>query len=158
MKSNYINGSDLLIRINGKAVGHATSHTATFSSETKDRAVKPVESLAIAKGLWKEKGVTGLSISISAEGLRNFSESESGFKSLLAAWSAGKAVEVEACERIAAAEETASPYLKGTFVITSLEESAAANDDATYSIQLENAAAPEVLDASILTGEDIAEA
>ena len=44
VKKGYVNGSDLLLYINGKAVGHCTSHTATFNSETKERAVKPVAS------------------------------------------------------------------------------------------------------------------
>lgn len=42
--TGYINGSDLLLKVGGKAVGHCTSHTLTFNSETKDRAVKPVAS------------------------------------------------------------------------------------------------------------------
>ena len=40
-KQGYVNGSDLLMSIGGKACGHCTSHTATYNSETKDRAVKP---------------------------------------------------------------------------------------------------------------------
>lgn len=39
---NYINGSDILLKVDGKAVGHCSTHTLTFNSETKDRAVKPV--------------------------------------------------------------------------------------------------------------------
>lgn len=74
--TGYINGSDLLLKVGGKAVGHCTSHTLTFNSETKDRAVKPEASAAKSSGLWKGKGVTGLSISISAEGLRFYDETE----------------------------------------------------------------------------------
>ena len=59
-KSGYVNGSDLLLFIGGKAVGHCTSHTMTFNSETKERAVKPVAKKGITSGLWKGKGVTGL--------------------------------------------------------------------------------------------------
>ena len=133
-KTGYINGSDLLVKIAGKAVGHCTSHTLTFASETKDRAVKPVASATISTSLWKGKGVTGLSVSISAEGLRNYDETEGGFKSLVQAWTTGQPVEVIGFER----ESDATPYLSGNFVITNLEETSPAQDDATYNISLEN--------------------
>lgn len=147
-KTGYINGSDLLIKIAGKAVGHCTSHTLTFASETKDRAVKPVASATISTSLWKGKGVTGLSVSISAEGLRNYDETEGGFKSLVSAWVTGQPVEVIGFER----ESDATPYLSGNFVITNLEETSPAQDDATYSISLENDGVVTITNTAI-TGE-----
>lgn len=147
-KEGYINGSDLLIKIAGKAVGHCTSHTLTFASETKDRAVKPVASATISTSLWKGKGVTGLSVSISAEGLRNYDETEGGFKSLVNAWVTGQPVEVVGFER----ESDATPYLSGNFVITNLEETSPAQDDATYSISLENDGVVTITNTAI-TGE-----
>ena len=71
---SYINGSDLLVNVGGGAVGHSTTCTITFNSETKERAVKPLASLPKSAGLWKEKGITGLSISIKADGLRVYEE------------------------------------------------------------------------------------
>ncbi|EJX10521.1 Phage major tail protein [gut metagenome] len=136
---SYINGSDLLIKVGGKALGHCTSHTLTFNSETKDRAVKPVATAKKAAGLWKDKTVTGLSISISGEGLRFSAETEGGFDELSKLWGAGEPVQVTAYER----EKDATPYLDGKFVITSLEETTPAGDDATYSISLENAGVPD---------------
>lgn len=147
-KNGYINGSDLLIKIAGKAVGHCTSHTLTFASETKDRSVKPVASATISTSLWKGKGVTGLSVSISAEGLRNYDETEGGFKSLVNAWVTGQPVEVIGFER----ESDATPYLSGNFVITNLEETSPAQDDATYSISLENDGVVTITNTAI-TGE-----
>ena len=147
-KTGYINGSDLLVKIAGKAVGHCTSHTLTFASETKDRAVKPVASATISTSLWKGKGVTGLSVSISAEGLRNYDETEGGFKSLVQAWTTGQPVEVIGFER----ESDATPYLSGNFVITNLEETSPAQDDATYSISLENDGVVTITNTAI-TGE-----
>lgn len=97
--TGYINGSDLLLKVGGKAVGHCTSHTLTFNSETKDRAVKPVASAAKSSGLWKDKGVTGLSISISAEGLRFYGETENGHEQIAPLWGKGASVEVEAFKR-----------------------------------------------------------
>ncbi|MGM9687522.1 MAG: phage tail tube protein [Alloprevotella sp.] len=137
---NYINGSDLLLSVGGKAVGHCSSHTITFNSETKDRAVKPLASQGKSAGLWKSKGVVGLSVSISAEGLRFYNETENGFEEISAKWGAGASVDVKAFER----EGDDAPYLSGKFVIASIEETSPAQDDATYSISLENDGEPDV--------------
>ena len=138
--TGYINGSDLLISIDGKAVGHCTTHTITFNSETKDRTVKPVSTAAKSAGLWKEKGVSGLSISISAEGLRVYDETEGGYSELSPSWGKGTSVAVKAFKR----GGDAAPYVSGMFVISSLEETSPANDDCTYSISLENDGEPDV--------------
>lgn len=140
METGYVNGSDLLLSIGGKAIGHCTSHTLTFSSETKERAVKPLASKAKSAGLWKEKGVTSLSVSISGEGLVFDGETENGYTALAALWAKGESVEVIGFER----GNSASPYFKGNFVISSLEQSDPAQDDATYSISLENDGEPEI--------------
>lgn len=124
----------MLLYVGGKAVGHCTTHTTTISSETKDRAVKPVASAGLSAGLWKNKGVTGLSVSISADGLVFYQETESGYKSCLAMIAKGESVEVKCMERA----NDDKPYLTGKFVIASLERVDAAQDDSTYSISLEN--------------------
>lgn len=135
---NYINGSDLLLKVGEGAVGHCTSHTTTFNSETKERAVKPEAPATKQSGLWKQKGITSLSISISAEGLRFYEEKESGYEKVAALWGVGKSVDVTAFER----GKDAAPYLHGKFVIASIEETAPAQDDATYTINLENDGEP----------------
>lgn len=133
-KTGYINGSDIILTVDGKAIGHSTSHTTTYSSETKDRAVKPVATASASAGLWKQKTVTGLSISISAEGLRTYDETECSIKTLLTTWKTGQSITVKGFVR----SNNDTPYLSGSFVITSLEENAPAGDDVTYSITLEN--------------------
>lgn len=133
-KKEYVNGSDLLLKISGKATGHSTSHSVTINSETKDRAVKPVASAPAEQSLFKNKGVTGITVSISAEGLHFYEESENGYVACLAPVMKGQSVEVECFER----GKDEKPYLKGKFVIASLEMSAPAQDDTTYSISLEN--------------------
>lgn len=50
VKDDYINGSDLLLNVGGKAIGHCTTHTTTFNSDTKERAVKPVASASKTSG------------------------------------------------------------------------------------------------------------
>lgn len=138
--TGYINGSDILLSVGGKAIGHCTTHALTFNSETKDRAVKPAASQGISAGLWKGKGVVGLSISISAEGLRYYGEAENGYSELSALWGAAASIEVKAFQR----EGDASPYVKGKFVITNLEETSPAQDDATFSISLESDGEPDI--------------
>lgn len=146
-KTGYCNGSDMLLYVGGKAVGSCTSHTTTFNSEIKERAVKPVATAGISGGLWKKKGVVGLSYSISAEGLVFYDETENGFKELFALWKSGKSVEVKCMER----EQSEKPYLAGKCVIASLERTDPANDDATYSISLENDGEPTTLDENAIT-------
>ena len=109
--------------------------------------MKPVATAGISGGLWKKKGVVGLSYSISAEGLVFYDETENGYKELLALWKAGKSVEVKCMER----ENSEKPYLAGMCVIASLERTDPAQDDATYSISLENDGEPTTLDESAIT-------
>lgn len=138
--SNYVNGSDLLLMVGDKAMGHGTTHTLTFNSETKDRSVKPVASAAKTAGLWKEKGVSSMSISISAEGLRFYNETENGYEEIAALWGKGESVQVKAFKR----GGDSTPYLQGKFVISSIEESSPAQDDATYTVNLENDGEPDI--------------
>ncbi|MBO6248460.1 MAG: hypothetical protein J6N54_06580 [Bacteroidales bacterium] len=141
----YVNGSDLLCSIAGKAVGHCTSHTATFNTETKDVAVKPLASVAASKAaLFKSKRVTGLGIQVKADGLQFYKETESGFKVVLSKWKVGESVDLSLFER----ENDESPYLKGKFIISNLEQTAPAGEDASYSATFDNDGSPEVLDES----------
>lgn len=145
---SYCNGSDMLVYVDGKAYGHCSTHTTTMNSETKDRAVKPVATKSKSSGLWKQKGVTGLSISISSEGLVFSGESEQSYAGLIALWKAGKSVQVKCMER-----GGSTPYLSGAFVIASLERVDPAQDDATYSISLENDGEPDTLDETAFTDD-----
>lgn len=138
--NNYVNGSDLLLKVGGKCVGHCTSHTVTFGSETKERAVKPVATQKKSAGLWKGQGVTSLSVEIKAEALMFVGETENGFDQIAPLWGVGDSVEVEAFRR----EEDETPYLKGMFVIDSLEQTSPAQDDSTYSVSLKNDGEPDV--------------
>lgn len=150
---NYINGSDLLMSIGGQACGHCTSHTSTYSSETKDRAVKPAASEAkVGSGLWKEKTVTGLSVQVKCEGLRYYSEQEAGMASILPQWVKGAKVELAGFVR----GSDASPYMKGSFVISSIEESNPAGDDASYNVTFDNSGPVTIDETAIDTAGDTA--
>lgn len=138
--TGYKNGSDLLLSIGGKCVGHCSSHSVTYNSDTKEHAVKPESVKAKSSGLWKGKAVVSLNISISAEGVRFYSETENGFEQIVPMWGKGQSVEVQSFAR----GGDTSPTLKGKFVITKIEETNPAQDDATYSIDLENDGEPDV--------------
>lgn len=134
-QTGYVNGSDLLMKFGSGAVGHCTSHTATYSTETKDVAVKPAASVdASNASLYKSKRIIGLSVQVKADGAKFYSEGESGFKQALGYWKSGQPIQVSLFER----ENDDSPYCSGNFIITSLEESNPASEDASYSITLDN--------------------
>lgn len=133
-EKKYINGSDLLVSIDGKASGHSTGHTSTFNTATKERAVKPEASEPEGSGLWTEKSVTGLSVQVKCEGLRFYGESETGMNALLAKWKVGATVELKGFHR----SGDNSPYMTGKFIVTTLEENAQANEDVTYSVTFDN--------------------
>lgn len=136
----------MLLYVEDKAIGHCTSHTTTFDTETKERAVKPEASKKMSAGLWKSTGVTGLSITISFEGLGFYNETEFGWKELLAAWKTGKPVKVKCMER-----EATTPYLTGNFVITQAEEENPANDDTAYKGTMKNDGEPDSIDEKQIT-------
>ena len=149
---SYCNGSNMLLYLGEDAFGHCTTHTASMNSETKDRAVKPAASKAKTNGMWKEKGVTGLSIAISAEGLIYDGETEASYQKMLAAWKSGQPVKIKCMQR----GESKKPYLAGSFIISSLERTDPAQDDSTYTINLDNNGEPDILDETAFTDSAVA--
>ena len=144
---SYCNGSNMLLYLGEDAFGHCTTHTATMNSETKDRAVKPLASKAKTNGMWKEKGVTGLSIAISAEGLIYDGETEASYGKMMAAWKSAQPVKIKCMQR----GDSQKPYLAGSFIISSLERTDPAQDDSTYTINLDNNGEPDTLDETAFT-------
>lgn len=55
-------------------------------------------------------------------------------------WGEGDSVDVSCFRR----SEDTKPYIKGKFVIASMERNMPAGDDVTYTIQLENDGEPEI--------------
>lgn len=154
MKKGYCNGSDMLLYIEDDAIGHCTSHKLTCSSETTEHAVKAPASEPITKSLFKEKTVTGLSISGSSDGLVFYGETEAGYAKLFRAWKAGQPVKAKCMER----ENSDKPYFKGDVIIDSLERTDDAGADSTYSVSFSNSGAPDTLDETALTEEITPEA
>jgi len=135
IKMSYINGSDLLCSADGKAIGHATTHEASFKTETKTVAVKPAAAEAkSSKGLYKQVRVTGLSVQVTAEGLCVSNETETGVKDLLKVWKVGGTVKLNLFER----EGDETPYCSGDFIISELRNTAPAGEDASYNVTFDN--------------------
>lgn len=142
----YINGSDMLLAVFNKAIGHCTEHTVTYDTTTKERAVKAPETQGVSASLFKETTVTGLSVTISFKGLKVYDETELDAETLKALWKEAKPVTGECFNRPAAgvSDGNRQPYLKADFVITKLTESATAEDDASFDGELKMTGAPEI--------------
>lgn len=137
---DYMNGSNVLFTVGGKGLGHSTTHSVTFNTETKERGVKPPVKEKTKKALFSGKGVTKMSISVHGEGFRYKGEEELSLDDIRKLWGAGQSVDLSCFER----EGDATPYLKGKFVITKVEETSPAQDDATFNVDFENDGEPEV--------------
>lgn len=149
---DVINGSDVLVEYsaggegaNSKATGHCTGNDISFSTETKERAVKPLASLGRSASLFKEKGITSKSVTISSNGLLFDGEGEYGAQAFLDAYDSGTPITVRCILR-----GSTTPWLTGKFVMTSLELSAPAQDDSTYSVTLENTGAVTINSAALV--------
>lgn len=136
----YMSGSNVLFTVGGKGLGHSTTHTVTYSTETKKRGVKPPVNEKTKKALFSGKGVTEMSISVHGEGFRYKGEEELSLDEIRKLWGIGRSVELSCFER----EGDATPYLKGKFVISKVEETSPAQDDATFTVDFENDGEPEV--------------
>ena len=142
-KGDYIEGRDLMVFVDTSGgsggptwikTAAATSHTISYSAKTKERVTKDTEN-----GAFSQKSVTKLSVSISVEALTTY-QADCGFKSLLKMFKERKPVKLKYGFTT---DEGAEEHEEGLFVITSLEESSPADDDATYSATFENDGAVE---------------
>ena len=134
-EGDYIEGRDLRLYIQENDAfvpqAAATSHTISYSGETKERVTKDSKN-----GAFSNKRVTKLSVSIQCEALTLFG-TDSVYDKLLAIMKSRKSVKL----KYGYTEETGgqnSKYEEGMFVITSLEQNSPADDDATYSATFEN--------------------
>lgn len=107
----------------------ATSHTITYTGETKERVTKDS-----SNGVYSEKKVTKLGVSIKCEALVSFGDA-AGYEKLLTVMKSRNAVKLKYGF---AQEEAGDKYEEGMFIITSLEQTSAAGEDATYSATFEN--------------------
>lgn len=134
-EGDYVEGRDLMVYIfetdTYKPQAAATSHRITYSGETKERVTKDS-----SNGAFSNKKVTKLSVTIQCEALTLFGTGNV-YEKLLAIMKSRQPVKL----KYGYTEEAggaSSSYEEGMFVITSLEQSSPADDDATYSATFEN--------------------
>jgi len=107
----------------------ATSHSVSYSGETKERVTKDT-----SNGAFSEKSVTKLSVTIKCDALVVF-DADCGYDQLLKIFKSRTKVKLKYGFTV---EETGDSYEEGFFVITSLERTDSAEDDANYSATFEN--------------------
>lgn len=133
---NVLDGTDLILSVDGKALGFSTGCKISTSAETGERMTKEA-----ASGKWKEKYVKSFSESISADGcvLTDGGEEMPTYDQLKAMMLKGEPITATYSVRTENSREgkTAGGYT-GQYLITSLDLDGQAGDDAKYSISLEN--------------------
>lgn len=140
--NKYLQGGDLFTIIDGKAIGHATQHQISISTETKTRAFKrPATEAPSDANLFEEKTVSKVSVSITCDALVDIAEETEGkLVDALENILTGQTVNVRAYIRgqYKSDETTPKSFLSGDFVVTSCSVTANEKEDTTYNIQLEN--------------------
>ena len=139
MDNKVLDGTDLILSVNGNALGYATDCKISTSVETGERVTKESTS-----GKWKEKYVKSFSETITASGcvLTNGSATMPTYDQLRKLQIAGSPVECQYSVREDSTREgDDSIGYKGSYIITSLDLEGAAGDDAKYSVTLENSGA-----------------
>ena len=136
MEKSVLDGTDLILSVNGKALGFSTGCKVSTTTETGERVTKEASS-----GKWKEKYVKSFSESISAEGcvLTDGDSDTPTYDQLKDMQLAGEPIDASYGLRDGDSRtgKTNGGY-KGKYIITSLELDAQAGDDAKYSITLQN--------------------
>ena len=136
MAKSVLDGTNLILSVDGKALGFSTGCKVSTSTETGERVTKEA-----ASGKWKEKYVKSFSESISADGcvLTDGDDDTPTYDQLKDKMLKGEPIDAayglrDGDQRTGKA---AGGY-KGKYIITSLELDGQAGDDGKYSINLEN--------------------
>ena len=153
---NYsvLDGTDLILSLEGNALGFSTGCKVSTSVETGERVTKEASS-----GKWKEKYVKSFSEEISADGcvLTNGNDSVPSYDQLKDMMLKGEPITAQYSLRNGSLRtgKTTGGY-QGSFLLTSLELDGQASDDAKYSVKLENCGEVKKVDTG-LTGTTASE-
>ncbi len=140
-KEGYFYGGDMLLKIDGKIVGHCTSHKISAKMGTRTVAVKaPASVTTLGAGGWEEHLRDKKGITISFDGLRHYEEMEGKLSDLKAAFLKSSPIEVESYAR----DNQEEPELKGVGYLTQLDEDYDADGDAKFSGQIVLTGKPEI--------------
>ena len=136
MSKSVLDGTDLILSVDGHALGFSTGCKVSTKVETGERVTKEASS-----GKWKEKYVKSFSEDISADGcvLTDGTTDMPTYDELKEMMLKGEPITAhyslrEGDERTG---KTAGGY-EGKYLITSLDLDAQAGDDSKYSVSLEN--------------------
>ena len=140
VKTGYVEGKELMLYVDTSddaanpiwdATAGATSHGINNSAETKTRQTKDS-----GNGMYDEKKVSKINVQIKCDALVKHPEAgKKTYADLLAAFKLGKPVRLKYGF---AAEEAGDTYEDGLFIISALDETAAAGEDATFSATFDN--------------------
>lgn len=149
MSNSVLDGTDLILSVDGRALGFSTGCKVSTKVETGERVTKEA-----ASGKWKEKYVKSFSEDISADGcvLTDGTSEMPTYDELKALMLAGTAITAHYSLRDGDKRtgKEAGGY-KGSYIITSLELDGQAGDDAKYSISLENCGAVTIVGSGLST-------
>lgn len=134
--SGYRDGTDLILSVNKIALGHSTTCKISDNAETGERVTKEAQT-----GKFKEKYIKSLSETITAEGF-SYQGDQMGYPALKTLMLTATPVHLSYSYRANTNNGTAANQAyEGDFVITSLEETGDAGDDAKWSVTFENTGA-----------------
>lgn len=122
--ANVVNGTNFRIYASGVAIGEATNCSMSLTVETRDTLTKD------NVGSWTSSALGRRSGTLTSEGLIAFDTTNQGVDDLFTHYVSGTALEVRFRQTSSA---TAVPYWVCTAYITSLEFSAAVEENSTYS-------------------------
>lgn len=132
----YRDGTDLILSVNSKALGHSTTCKISDSAETGERVTKEAQS-----GKWKGKYVKSLSETVTAEGF-TYEGDQMGYPDLKTLMHKAQPVTLSYSYRANTNNgTTVTTAYTGEFIITSLEETGDAGDDAKWNVTFENSGA-----------------
>lgn len=136
--NEVLDGTDLILSLDGKALGFSTGCKITTTAETGERLTKEMTG-----GKWKEKYVKNLSQEISADGcvLCEPDSNKPTYEEIMGAMLSAKPITASYAVRGTGREGSETNRREGQFVITSCELDGTAGEDAKYSIKLENSGA-----------------
>jgi hypothetical protein len=129
MAVNVINGTDLFVFMDDVVVGHATNHTLSMTMATRNTSNKD-------SGIFDTKDVGRFDVTASCEGLMVYGDN---FQALMSAMRLRVPVKLEFGEKDGSGElDTSKFYAHGDFIITSFEQGAPDQDNATYNVSFEH--------------------
>lgn len=130
-----LEGVNLILSIDGKALGFSTGCKITTTTETGQRQTKESEA-----GKWPEEYAKSFSEEISADGLTitDGSADKPSYDQLKEKQLAGEPIECAYGVRGEGREGSTTNCHKGNYLITSLELDGQANDDSKYSVKLKS--------------------